>query len=70
MRFLVDAQLPPALARKLEALGHVAEHVADQGMASQNCLGLSKCSNEENSSSSSSEQPAAFRFGAEGGTRS
>ena len=34
MRFLVDAQLPPALARKLEALGHVAEHVAELGMAS------------------------------------
>lgn len=29
MRFLVDAQLPPALARRLEALGHRAEHVAD-----------------------------------------
>ena len=34
MRFLVDAQLPPALARELEVLGHVAEHVADRGMAS------------------------------------
>lgn len=34
MRFLVDAQLPPALARRLESLGHRAEHVADQRMAS------------------------------------
>jgi len=33
VRFLVDAQLPPALARRLEASGHVAEHVADIGMA-------------------------------------
>ena len=33
MRFLVDAQLPPALARKLESFGHVAEHVADRGLA-------------------------------------
>ena len=33
MRFLVDAQLPPALARRLEAWGHVAEHVVDLGMA-------------------------------------
>ena len=33
MRFLVDAQLPPALARRLEALGHQAEHVADCGLA-------------------------------------
>ena len=28
-RFLVDAQLPPALARKLTALGHKAIHVLD-----------------------------------------
>ena len=27
MRFLVDAQLPPALCRWLEARGHEAEHV-------------------------------------------
>ena len=33
MRFVVDAQLPPALARRLEILGHTAEHVADRGMA-------------------------------------
>ena len=32
MRFLVDAQLPPALARRIEALGHSAEHVADCGL--------------------------------------
>ena len=33
MRFLVDAQLPPALARQNETLGHSAEHVADCGLA-------------------------------------
>ena len=33
MRFLVDAQLPPALARRLVQLGHEAEHVADCGLA-------------------------------------
>jgi predicted nuclease of predicted toxin-antitoxin system len=32
MRFLVDAQLPPALARWLVANGHTAEHVADRQM--------------------------------------
>lgn len=32
MRFLVDAQLPPALARQLESQGHTAEHVADCGL--------------------------------------
>jgi len=30
MRFLVDAQLPPALARWLVGQGHAAEHVGDQ----------------------------------------
>ena len=29
MRFLIDAQLPPALARLLASHGHAAEHVAD-----------------------------------------
>jgi len=32
MRFIVDAQLPPALARWLTAKGHLAEHVADRQM--------------------------------------
>lgn len=32
MRFLVDAQLPPALARWLVAVGYDAKHVADRGM--------------------------------------
>jgi len=31
MRFLIDAQLPPALARMLTGLGHHAEHVIDIG---------------------------------------
>jgi predicted nuclease of predicted toxin-antitoxin system len=34
MRFIVDAQLPPALARWIEAKGHAAEHVGDIGMQS------------------------------------
>lgn len=33
MRCLVDAQLPPALARWLTAEGHDARHVADLGLA-------------------------------------
>ncbi|MDT8383074.1 MAG: DUF5615 family PIN-like protein [Gammaproteobacteria bacterium] len=32
MRFLVDAQLPPALARQLASQGHDAQHVADIGL--------------------------------------
>jgi predicted nuclease of predicted toxin-antitoxin system len=32
VRFLIDAQLPPALARLLNDRAHVAEHVNDVGM--------------------------------------
>lgn len=32
MRFLIDAQLPPALAGWLRERGHEAQHVADIGM--------------------------------------
>lgn len=31
-RFLVDAQLPPALARRIAALGHETAHVLDAGL--------------------------------------
>jgi predicted nuclease of predicted toxin-antitoxin system len=33
MQFLVDAQLPPALAEWLKSSGHVASHVYDYGMS-------------------------------------
>jgi predicted nuclease of predicted toxin-antitoxin system len=33
MRFLVDAQLPPALARWLTERGHEASHVVDHQLA-------------------------------------
>ncbi len=32
LRFLVDAQLPPALARFLAGRGHEAHHVVDVGL--------------------------------------
>jgi len=34
VRFVVDAQLPPSLARFLASEGHEAEHVADVGLLS------------------------------------
>jgi predicted nuclease of predicted toxin-antitoxin system len=34
VRFLIDAQLPPALAVWLEARGHRADHVVDLGLGS------------------------------------
>ena len=33
IRFLIDTQLPPALARWLREQGHEAEHVVDLGLA-------------------------------------
>lgn len=35
MRFIVDAQLPPALAVWLRSRGHAADHVRDLGLAVQ-----------------------------------
>ena len=32
MKLVIDAQLPPALARRLRELGHDAKHVADLGL--------------------------------------
>jgi predicted nuclease of predicted toxin-antitoxin system len=37
MRFLIDAQLPPALAVLLTKHGHIAEHVADIGLRHAAC---------------------------------
>lgn len=34
MRFLIDNQLPPALARYLSSLGHEAQHVRDVSLES------------------------------------
>jgi predicted nuclease of predicted toxin-antitoxin system len=36
VKFLVDAQLPPALARWLREAGHQAEHVEDTGLREAN----------------------------------
>ncbi|HEY6356725.1 MAG TPA: DUF5615 family PIN-like protein [Vicinamibacterales bacterium] len=36
MRFLIDAQLPPGLARWLVGQGHTAEHVFDLGLGRAN----------------------------------
>jgi len=32
VKFLIDAQLPPALARVLTATGHEAQHLEDAGL--------------------------------------
>jgi len=36
VKFLIDAQLPPALARWLQDAGYQAEHVGDLGLREAN----------------------------------
>jgi len=43
MRFLVDAQLPAALARWLAAHGHATEHVSDRKMQAASDNAISNC---------------------------
>ena len=43
MRFLVDAQLPPALARWLADKGHEAAHVGDLGMQAASDAAIWDC---------------------------
>ena len=40
MRFLIDAQLPPALAYWLRERGHAAEHVDDVGLSTAEDLDI------------------------------
>ncbi len=46
MCFIVDAQLPPALARFLAEKGHAAEHVQDLGMLSAEDMAIWKHARE------------------------
>ena len=48
MRFLVDAQLPPALARKLVELGQQADHVQDLGLEASSDRTIWKTATELN----------------------
>lgn len=47
MRFLVDAQLPPALARWLATNGHTAEHVADRQLEAASDAAIWECALRE-----------------------
>ena len=47
MRFLVDAQLPPALATWLAVNGHTAEHVADPNMEAASDSAIWDCALRE-----------------------
>lgn len=61
MRFLVDAQLPPALARWLTAAGHPSQHVADIGMAATPDLAVWEYAERSNSVLISKDQDFAVR---------
>jgi predicted nuclease of predicted toxin-antitoxin system len=49
MRFLVDAQLPPALCRWLRDRGHAAEHVSDIGMIAASDVAIAARAEEDGS---------------------
>ena len=48
MKFIVDAQLPPALAQSLSRLGHEAEHVANVGLLDANDRSIRQYATEHN----------------------
>ena len=43
MRFVIDAQLPPALARLLTCHGHLAEHIHDIGLRNADDSSIWNC---------------------------
>jgi predicted nuclease of predicted toxin-antitoxin system len=61
MRFLVDAQLPPALARWLVTAGHEAEHVADRGMQSASDAAIWDLALQENAAILTKDEDFARR---------
>ena len=61
MRFLVDAQLPPALARWLAANGHKAEHVADLQLEAASDAVIWECALRENAAIITKDEDFALR---------
>ena len=61
MRFLIDAQLPPALARWLTANGHMAEHVADRHLAAASDAAIWDCALQEASAIVTKDEDFALR---------
>jgi len=48
MKFIVDAQLPPALAQCLTRLGHEAEHVVNVGLLGADDRSIQQYADEHN----------------------
>ncbi len=61
MRFLVDAQLPPALARWLAGNGHTAEHVADRGLEAASDSAIWDCALRDAAAIITKEEDFAVR---------
>ena len=61
MRFLVDAQLPPALARWLAANGHTAEHVADRHLEAASDSAIWDCGLRETAAIITKDEDFALR---------
>jgi predicted nuclease of predicted toxin-antitoxin system len=66
MRFLVDAQLPPALARWLAVDGHTAEHVADRNMEAASDPAIWDCALREAAVVITKDEDFALRGGCGG----
>jgi predicted nuclease of predicted toxin-antitoxin system len=61
MRFIVDAQLPPALARWLAAHGHHAEHVGDRNMGAASDTAIWEFALKENAAILTKDEDFAQR---------
>lgn len=68
MRFVVDAQLPPALARLLESRGHHAEHVVDIGLRDSEDSPIWRYAVEKEAVLVTKDEDFAHRFRQGGGT--
>ena len=62
MNFLIDSQLPPALARWISAQGHEAIHVSDLGMAADDDSIIWRYARKQNSVIISKDEDFADRW--------
>jgi predicted nuclease of predicted toxin-antitoxin system len=67
MKFLVDAQLPPAMARVLESHGHVVKHVMDINMHADDDTAIWDYALEQDMAVVTKDEDFVHRF-SQGGT--
>ena len=68
MKFLVDHQLPPALARFIATQGHQAEHVRDVGLMQADDTVIWRHANARGQVVVSKDEDFTFLAGVAGGT--